>query len=165
MRRLLGFYSALALALVMAWAAPLAASGLELARIKVEVNAEVTPAQVGAALGPWPRLASGVHYDWGLYLLSDNGEMTPLPQLGNKRLNFVPGPKLKSRAVFVLPPGKHRLRLLVEAYVLVTRTYDDTMASTVAQWQPVVEVLARPGQEITLQRRLEPGRQPPRQTP
>lgn len=146
----------LAFVLFLALPGAIPASGAVQAKVKVFVQAEVTPAQVGAALGAWPHLASGVHFDWGLFMLADDGSMAPLPQVSRQRLRFVPGNKLNGRAVFAMPPGKHRLRLLVEAYVLVTRTYDDTIASTVAQWHQDFDLMARPGQKITLKRRLRP---------
>lgn len=145
---------------VMVWAfllGPLAAdAGSLTAQVTVKLHAQVTPQQVEAALGIPIGEISEVHYDWGFYLIGSGGGLSPLIQSDNARLRYLEGPLLNTQAVFQAPPGQHLYQLMVEAYVLQTRTYDDTIAVTVARWSPLITLKGSAGQKLTIIRSLGP---------
>ena len=87
-------------------------------------------------------------WDWGLYVV-DNGRLLPLKPANNENLKVIMGPVLKRDTVFLAPPGKLRLRLLVDGYVGLRegRSYTPVTVSGVKQ---DFEVDLKAGQEITL---------------
>lgn len=99
------------------------------ARIKVAVDARVSKAHadavVYASLGPMQPGFSDVLplpvWDWGLYLVPAGAdELTPLRHLPpanlKTNLDYVKGFSLKAETVFLAPPGKHRLRVMINGY-------------------------------------------------
>lgn len=94
-------------------------------------------------------------WDWGLYIV-ENGKLLPLKPADNENLKVIMGPVLKRDTVFLAPPGKLRLRLLVDGYVGLRegRSYTPITVSGVKQ---DFEVNLKAGQEITL-RAGQPGK-------
>lgn len=87
-------------------------------------------------------------WDWGLYIVQD-GKMLPLPPASGEQLKVIMGPSLRRDTVFLVPPGRWRLRLLAEGYVGLRqgRSY---VPVDVAYLKQDFQVSLVPGQEITL---------------
>jgi hypothetical protein len=87
-------------------------------------------------------------WDWGLYIVHDS-RLLPLRPTDNENLKVITGPVLKRDTVFLAPPGKLRLRLLVDGYVGLRegRSYTPVTVSGVKQ---DFEVDLKAGREITL---------------
>lgn len=102
--------------------------GPDPARISLHVTGALDPAhvrdEVSIRLGPMPppfsRVLKEPVWDWGLYIVPDTGPnaaLRPLRPTDPKAdLSMVTGQALDDRAVFLAPPGKHHLRLLINAY-------------------------------------------------
>ncbi len=87
-------------------------------------------------------------WDWGLYLLQE-GRMLPLRPADNQNLKVIMGPVLKRDTVFLTPPGRHHLRLLVDGYVGLREGRSYTPI-TVSGIKKDYEVDLKPGQEILI---------------
>ena len=86
-------------------------------------------------------------WDWGLYLV-ENGKMLPLPTRGKQQLKLVQTERLVRDAVFLVPPGKRRLRLMVDVYVgLRTTSYKPV---TVVWVRDDYDLELKAGREITI---------------
>jgi hypothetical protein len=104
------------------------------ARVAVSVRAQVDGETIRQAvqdrLGPPPYVPGWFHqlapapvWDWNLYLVRPDGELRRLEPEPGAQLAWVPGTVLEGQAVFLVPPGRHRLRLLAEA--AMEHTYSD----------------------------------------
>jgi hypothetical protein len=98
------------------------------ARVRAAVSAEVSAGRIREAvldrLGPPPytpgwfhQLAPAPVWDWGLYLVESDGGLRRLQPAPGAELVSRPGAQLSAEAVFLAPPGRHRLRLLADAYL------------------------------------------------
>ena len=88
-----------------------------------------------------------VRWDWGLYLVASDGQLLPLRPEVKQGLKLLPSPRLQRDTVFLVPPGRQRLRLLVEGYVGVRYS----MAYTpfiINSLQHDATLDLQPGQEI-----------------
>ncbi len=102
--------------------------GPDPARLTLRVTGKLDPAhvrdEVFAKIGPMPppfsRVLKQPVWDWGLYIVPETGPnaaLRPLRPTDPKAdLSMVTGQALADQAVFLAPPGKHRLRVLVNAY-------------------------------------------------
>jgi hypothetical protein len=82
------------------------------ARVRVRVHGQ-------AASIPIPETAynrSAVYWDWGFYLVGKSGELRKLSELKGQRTTVLEGNTLEADGEFLVPAGKHKARLLVEAY-------------------------------------------------
>lgn len=88
------------------------------------------------------------NWDWGLYL-TQNGRNVPLRPDPPQQLKVIRTPRLVRDAVFLAPPGKHTLRLIVHASVGVRegRTYWPITTVLVNQ---TFDVDLQPGGTMTL---------------
>ncbi len=83
-------------------------------RVRLDLTADLNRLPAGAAdVSPTPR------WDWGLYLLGSDGRLTPLKPESGEALKLISGSRLTRETVFLAPPGRVRLRLLAEGYVMV----------------------------------------------
>jgi hypothetical protein len=131
---------ALAALALAAGCAPHPGPGPRAALVRVEVEARARP-------GPPPETAfrvTPVHWDWGLYLVTDEGRLTRLSPAGGQRLRVLETNPLRDQADFAVPPGERTLRLLVESY----RYY-------YLDWAPSLQELQSYRRDYTL--RLAPG--------
>ncbi len=81
------------------------------ARVRVKLRAK--------APEPSHRFQAGtleVMWDWGLYLVREEGGLAALRPADGQRLRVIRVNPLERDTVFLVPPGKRRFRLLVEAY-------------------------------------------------
>jgi hypothetical protein len=96
--------------------------------VRAAVSAEVGGGRIQEAvldrLGPPPytpgwfhQLAPAPVWDWGLYLVESDGGLRRLQPAPAAELVSLPGVQLSAEAVFLAPPGRHRLRLLADAYL------------------------------------------------
>ncbi len=74
---------------------------------------------------------TGPYWDWRLYIMGPKGSLEPLRALGEPSLRRVPAKHLKARATFLLPPGRHRLLLLVDSYL--EHSYYETLNDHVTE--------------------------------
>lgn len=103
---------------------------------------------------------TGPYWDWRLYLMGADGSLAPLRAMGSPRLRRVPAGRLEARATFLLPPGRHRLLLLVDSYL--EHSYYETLNDYVTESlslktyrkQQVLDL--QPGQRRVLQYKLGP---------
>ncbi|MBI4798971.1 MAG: hypothetical protein HY794_09615 [Desulfarculus sp.] len=96
-------------------------------------------------------------WDWGLYLVAGDGRLLPLAPQSGEWLHGEPGERLVAHTVFLVPPGRQRLRLLVEGYVRV-RLGMSARPYGVALLQEDLELDLAPGQEVAISR-VKAGRQ------
>jgi len=117
-------------------------------RVKLDLAADLSQMPTGAAdVSRTPR------WDWGLYLVGGDGRLTPLRPESGEPLKLISGPRLTRDTVFLVPPGRVRLRLLAEGYVLARygMTAEPRNLTVLSQdfdldLTPGVEVALNPGQ-------------------
>ena len=119
------------------------------ARIDITFQANVTQEQVQHTLelnqlippivlpGLFHRV-SGPFWDWGLYRVGKDGSLRPLPPAGKQATRHLQGPRLEARGGFLAPPGRLRLRLLVECYLV--HSWSEGMMPTQTQSLGVAEL-------------------------
>lgn len=82
-------------------------------RVKLDLAADLSRMPTGAAdVSRTPR------WDWGLYLVGSDGRLAPLKPASGEPLKLISGQRLTRDTVFLVPPGRVKLRLLAEGYVL-----------------------------------------------
>ncbi len=87
-------------------------------------------------------------WDWGLYLVQE-GRNVPLPLARPEELKVIRTPRLVRDTVFLAPPGRHTLRLIVHASVGVRHGWTYWPITTVLVNQTFALDL-QAGREITL---------------
>lgn len=87
-------------------------------------------------------------WDWGLYLVQE-GRNAPLRPDPPQQLKVIHTPRLVRDTVFLVPPGRRTLRLIVHASVGVREGWTYWPITTVLVDQTFKRDL-QPGQEITL---------------
>lgn len=128
--------AAAALALAAGCAQNQAPAGPNPGRLTLNVSARVTADQVAEV---WRRKPPQEPL-WDLALYIDaGGRLTPLAAAPGARVKAVPGMAIKTRPTFLVPPGRHRLRLIATAYI--HDIYYDGMRSS-TEW-PEVRVFTR----------------------
>lgn len=117
-------------------------------RVKLDLAADLNRLPTGAVdVSRTPR------WDWGLYLVGSDGRLTPLRPESGEELKLISGPRLTRETVFLAPPGRVRLRLLAEGYVLARygMTAEPRVLTLLSQdydldLAPGAEVSLKPGQ-------------------
>ena len=87
-----------------------------------------------------------VLWDWGLYVVGQDGVWQRLRPTQPVKFGALPGNPLDQNRIFLAPPGKHKLVLSLEAYVLM-ESGDQTVPITVARFGDHWQVDLAPGQE------------------
>ncbi len=82
------------------------------ARVRVEIHGKAKPMQRPETA----HTVSPVKWDWGLYLVGEDGNLRKLRELNGHRTTVLETNPLKATGEFLVPAGKHMARLLVEAY-------------------------------------------------
>jgi hypothetical protein len=103
-------------------------TGPDAARIQVELSAVTNDAEINRAggrfgltgylttFGVWREL-KGPFWDWGLYLVKDDGRLLPLQPEGGVNTKNLLGYGIERSVSFLVPPGEHKIRLLVESHM------------------------------------------------
>jgi hypothetical protein len=82
------------------------------ARVRVSISGQAESA-------PIPETAhskSPVKWDWGFYLVEPGGKLRKLRELNGQRTTVLEANPLEAEGEFLVPAGRHKARLLVEAY-------------------------------------------------
>lgn len=86
--------------------------GPEPAKVRVDLQAKADQGPISWRFGgPCPVL-----WDWGLYLVRQDGSLARLRPADGQRLKVIQENPLRRDTVFLAPPGKRRLRLIIESY-------------------------------------------------
>lgn len=104
-----------------------AVTGDNPARITLDVTASMSQRELDNALSradlvsPFVVWSAGEElrgpfWDYGLYLVGNDGSYIPLRPVGDIQLSRVPAKTLKAKVTFLAPPGTHRFKLLVDGY-------------------------------------------------
>lgn len=109
------------------------------ARIVLSVKAQAPAANL-------PRPGDVVLWDWGLYLVGADGVWKRLGPTQKAKFTAIPANPLEQHLIFLSPPGKHKLVLSLEGYVMVDAG-DQTVARTVAKYGDHWQVDLKPGKE------------------
>jgi hypothetical protein len=118
--------------------------GPDPARVRVLVDL----AEDRSLFTPFDDATPYTSWDWGLYLAQD-GRNVPLRPDPPQSLKEIRTPRLVRDTVFLTPPGKHTLRLIVQASVGVRGGWTYWPITTVLVDQ-TFEVDLKPGEEITI---------------
>lgn len=100
--------------------------------------------------GIFTDILPNTYWDWGLFEVRSENDWTPLAPADGQQLNVVVANNTLTRdAVFLVPPGRHKLALLVQGYVKVRhdRFYDPRV---IAGFQQFYEVDLKPGETMTI---------------
>ncbi len=81
------------------------------AKLRVQLKAEAKQRP-----SSWRRGAYPVKWDWGLYLVRDDKRLARLKTADGQRLTAIQENPLLRDTVFLLPPGRHTVRIILEAY-------------------------------------------------
>jgi hypothetical protein len=82
------------------------------AKVRVQLKAESKQQPRSWRFGgPYP-----VTWDWGLYLVQNNASLARLRPADGQRLKVIEANPLVRDTVFLMPPGRRNLRLILEAY-------------------------------------------------
>jgi hypothetical protein len=87
-----------------------------------------------------------VLWDWGLYVVGADGVWKRLGPTQKTKFTALAANPLEQHLIFLAPPGKHKLVLSAEAYVMV-EAGDQTVARTVAKYGDSWQVELKPNQE------------------
>ena len=101
--------------LALAFAAGCAANdflGENPARVRVEILGQAQPMKRPETA----HTVSPVKWDWGFYLVREDGTLRKLREVTGQRTTVLEANPLKATGEFLVPAGKHKARLLVEAY-------------------------------------------------
>lgn len=79
-------------------------------RVLLKAEAKQQPKSWRAG-GPYP-----VTWDWGLYLVQGDASLAQLKPADGQRLKVIEANPLVRDTVFLVPPGRRDLRLILEAY-------------------------------------------------
>jgi hypothetical protein len=109
------------------------------ARVVVSVKAQAPAASL-------PSRGDVVLWDWGLYLVGADGVWKRLGPTQPAKFSAMAANPLEQHLIFLAPPGKHKLVLSLEGYVMV-EAGDQTVARTVAKYGDHWQVDLKPGQE------------------
>ncbi len=109
------------------------------ARIVASIKAQAPVASL-------PSRGDVVLWDWGLYLVGTDGVWKRLGPTQEARFSSLSANPLEQHLIFLAPPGKHKLVLSLEGYVMV-EAGDQTVARTVAKYSDTWQVDLAPGQE------------------
>jgi hypothetical protein len=109
------------------------------ARVVVSVKAQAPQASL-------PSRGAPVLWDWGLYIVGADGVWKRLGPTQKAKFSAVPANPLEQHLIFLAPPGKHKLVLSLEGYVMVDAG-DQTVARTVAKYGDTWQVDLKPNQE------------------
>jgi hypothetical protein len=112
------------------------------ARIVVSVKGTVPEANL-------PSKGFPVLWDWGLYVVGEGGIWQRLQPTQPVKFGALPGNPLDQNRIFLAPPGKHKLVLSLEAYVLM-ESGDQTVPVTVAKFGDNWQVDLAPGKEFKI---------------
>lgn len=117
---------------------------------RVRVHLDITPDRglLPVDGGEASRVTS---WEWGLYLVAGDGRLLPLAPESKQRLRGIPAERLVTDTVFLVPPGRQRLRLLAEGYVLM-RLHLGATPYNVALWHEDLELDLAPGREVAISR-------------
>ncbi|MFH1058449.1 MAG: hypothetical protein V1797_07200 [Pseudomonadota bacterium] len=115
---------------------------------KVRVKLDLT-ADLGRIPADAVDVNRNVRWDWGLYLEGQGGQLLPLAPASGEMLKLIAGQRLTRDAVFLVPAGRQRLRLIVEGYVSVRWGMSFTPYALAGVQQDYVLDLA-PGQEVVI---------------
>ncbi|BEQ16463.1 hypothetical protein [Desulfoferula mesophila] len=118
--------------------------GPDPARVRVLVDL----AEDRSLFTPFDDTTPYTSWDWGLYLAQD-GRNVPLRPQPPQSLKEIRTPRLVRDTVFLVPPGAHTLRLIVQASVGVRSGWTYWPITTVLVDQ-TYEVDLKPGEETTL---------------
>ncbi|KMY68588.1 hypothetical protein AAU61_02825 [Desulfocarbo indianensis] len=81
-----------------------------LVRVRIDGYAQpMAPPETAGEVTP-------VRWDWGLYLVEAGGDLRKLSELNGTRTTVLIRNPLSASGEFRVPPGRHTVRLLVEAY-------------------------------------------------
>ncbi len=119
------------------------------ARISISFHTAVSPEQVQHTLEEnqlippivLPDLfhrVDGPFWDWGLYLVKEDGSLRPLPPAGKQATRHLQGPRLEAVGSFLAPPGRLHLKLLAECYLI--HSWSEGMMPTQTQSLGVAEL-------------------------
>jgi hypothetical protein len=82
------------------------------AKVRVQLKAEAKQQPKSWRVGgPYPAT-----WDWGLYLVQGDGSLARLKPADGQRLKVIEANPLVRDTVFLVPPGRRTLRLMLEAY-------------------------------------------------
>jgi hypothetical protein len=124
-----GAWAALmAAALMMTGCALYVDAGPDPAYLKVNIKTSVNDAKIKDALaanhlhlafpaGGLFHEIRGPFWDWGAYLLAQDGSLRDLRPVSGGPLRRVQGKNLAGSATFALPPGIHKVRILIQVYM------------------------------------------------
>jgi hypothetical protein len=87
-----------------------------------------------------------VLWDWGLYIVGADGVWKRLGPTQKAKFTALAANPLEQHLIFLAPPGKHKLVLSAEGYVMV-EAGDQTVARTVAKYGDTWQVDLKPGRE------------------
>jgi hypothetical protein len=82
------------------------------ARVRVEIQGQAKP----MALPETAHSLSRVTWDWGFYLVREDGSLRKLREAGGQRTTVLETNPLQATGDFLVPAGKNKSRLMVEAY-------------------------------------------------
>lgn len=105
----------LSLLLALVFAAGCAANdflGENPARVRVEIRGQAQPMQRPETA----HTVSPVKWDWGFYLVRADGTLRKLREVSGQRTTVLEANPLQASGEFLVPAGRHKARLLVEAY-------------------------------------------------
>ncbi|MCF8032829.1 MAG: DUF2057 domain-containing protein [Desulfarculaceae bacterium] len=138
----------LSLLLALACAPAYLDPGPNPAKVTVRVEAK-SSAEVRSAR----RYDSNPTWFWGLYATLPSGGRMAYPPAGGGRMPNQTAKVLKQEATFLLPPGKHKVVLRLEADLEVPDS-EGSRVVAVAAYEEVLDLDLKPGQSLTLERRF-----------
>lgn len=125
-------------------------AGPDPARVRVILQCTADRAAGAPDLSMFDDVLPDTYWDWGLYLVRSASDYAPLAPADGQQLKvLIANNTLQRDTVFLVPPGKHTLRLIVEGYIKVRNGwyYDPR---TIAGFGQEYEVDLKPGQTMTI---------------
>lgn len=108
----IALWAGLAALLCLAGCASQSFLGENPAEVRVEINGWAQPTK-----GPeMAHTVSPVKWDWGFYLVRQDGSLLKLREKSGQRTTVLETNPLEAEGEFLVPAGKQKARLLVEAY-------------------------------------------------
>jgi hypothetical protein len=137
--------------------------------VPVKLRAQVSKAEITQALhshgefgmplvaGQF-RTITGPYWKWQLLYIKDDGGLWDLRTKVERSHHWIEGHQLNGQADYLLPPGRHRVRLLIQAYMEVSfrESWMEEVSEPVEikSYSEDIELDLKPGQVFGISRDL-----------
>ena len=145
------------------------------ARVAVQLKAGVTKAQINEALhrhgefgmplvaGQF-RTIHGPYWKWQLLYILDENNLRDLRTSSPRPSSWIKGHSLTGEAEFLVPPGRHRVRLLTQVFMEITfreTWFEETSEPVeVASYSEDFSLDLKPGEVFSIKRVYAPPKNP-----